>query len=99
MGHRAFAKAASLLLHRTLYYMIRPSSVFTVINTFAGLESGLEARQMLVSAGVGSTPNSKTGLVLEVPLWVICFLPESTMTVDGRGLPHQVASLWAEVSE
>lgn len=69
MVHRAFAKAPSLLLDPTLYYMIRPSSVFTVIKTFAGLDSGLEARQMLVSAGVGSTQSSKTALVLEVPLW------------------------------
>lgn len=36
MVHRAFAKAASLLLDRTLYYMNRRLWV-TVSNTFAGL--------------------------------------------------------------
>jgi hypothetical protein len=34
--HRAFAKAASLLLDRTLYYMTRRLRS-TVINTFAGI--------------------------------------------------------------
>jgi hypothetical protein len=86
--HRAFAKAASLLLDPTLYYMIRPSSVFTVINTFAGLESGLESPADACFCGSAQHTKFEDGFwVWEVPLWLICFLPERTiMTVDGRGL-------------